>query len=144
MVTLRRARGEEETRRTAEPSRKARAVRLFLFPEVGRSWQPLRESGGSFVELWRLFRESVRKGRSRSGNERRKIDTMGFWLLLVGVLCVVYAGWLLAVEVFALLIPEARAQVLDGSMFAGSDPKTRELLDFLYEMGTGEAQRLAK
>lgn len=113
-------------------------------PEVGRSWQPLRESGGSFIELWSLFRQSVRNGRDRTSGERPKLDTMGFWLLVVGVLCVVYAGWVLAVELLALLVPAAQAQVLDGSMFEGSDPKTRELLDFLYEMGTGGGSALGE
>ena len=105
------ASAKDERDRSVEGSGRSprrRVVSFLLFPEVGRSVVPLREAGRSFVELWGLFRAGVRSARSRKEGGRRRLDAMGFWLLVVGGLCVLYAGGMLLSELLAFLIPEAR------------------------------------
>ena len=97
----------------------------------------MRESGQAFGAVWMAFRESIGgvKGVER---RRRRMGPGGMLVLVLASLVVLYGVVKVLGSALVWLVPEAQAQVVDSGFLAGSDTRTKELLDFLFGIARGE------
>ena len=112
-------------------------LRAMYGLEIGRSFAPLRESGRVFGSVWMALRESI--GRAKGAERHRRVMGPGAVVVLVlAGAAVLYGAVKLVVAAVVSLVPEAHAQVVDSGFLAGSDARTKELLDFLFGIARGD------
>ena len=120
-----------------EPGGVRRVARAMFSPEIRRSARAIPEAFGPFVVIWTAFRESLGAAKGVERRRRRTLGVMGWGLLIVALAAVAYGVINVLGGALLALVPEAHGQTLGPGMLGGSDPKTLELLDFLFGMTRG-------
>lgn len=120
------------------------AARTLLSLEVRRSFRAIVETTGAFAVVWSAFRESLGAAPGVERRRRRRIGAGGWVVLVLALAAVVYGAVMVLARGVLALVPEAQAQALGPGMLGASDPKTLELLDFLFGMTRGEGYGIAE
>lgn len=110
-------------------------ARAVFAPDLGASVAPLRESVGAFLGVVSAFRHFVGRRREDAGRSLRWPGWTGAVVVLGALAGGGYALVVLLKGVLLLVVPEAHGQEF---ALGPSDPKTRELLGFLFGIGRGE------
>ena len=121
-----------------------RAARAMFAPEFGRSLAPMRESGEAFASVVSAAWGSLRAPRKARRRRRRRLGVAGWVLVALALGAVAYGAAVVLGGLALAVVPHAHAQVADSGVLSGSDPKTRELLGFLYGIGRGEGHGLGE
>ena len=132
-------RAPEEPRRS--PAR--RTARAMFHPELGLSLAPMRESAGAFAMVlsaaWAWASHPRRERRRRT-----RLGVTGWVVLILAVSAVVYGAAVVLGGLLLVAVPQAHGQVVDPGILGGSDPRTRELLDFVYGIGRADGVGLGE
>ena len=136
-----------ETRRAPEahrPSPARRAARTMFHPELGLSLAPMRESAGAFAMVLSAAWAWVTHPRKARRRRSRRLGVTGWVVLILAVSAVVYGAAVVVGGLLLVAVPQAHGQVVDPGILGGSDPRTRELLDFVYGIGRADGVGLGE
>ena len=104
----------------------------------------MRDSAGAFAMVLSAAWAWVTHPRKARRRRSHRLGVAGWVVLILAVSAVVYGAAVVVGGLLLVAVPQAHGQVVDPGILGGSDPRTRELLDFVYGIGRADGVGLGE